>query len=469
MGGTLRLTGCRRTRLLGRGISITRSPGETPARTRAQSRSDEHDWQAPGDVPSDTALKDLLSRLAANNPVPVTKRAAVDSWAEECGARVAARRVQVTRPNRPRRPLIGIALASALAIVGVASTAIAGVFPGVSFYAAAPAPIKVVAEFSSLPVGAPPGMDPGVLAEAARRVMTVTIGGRSRDLWVAPTSGGGFCTLWSGIGGGCDRLGTTPLSVTSVQGNSATTGGSVTPYVVGFVSSKYSAAVKIRLVSGVTLTPAITWVSKPIDAGFFAYDASSPSEVESVAAYNSDGDIVTQQSLAPGTTESVAPPPDALVADAKAALSVDTPTGAASIIEAPTRYDGACAWIEFEGKNVPFAPCQPAGYNWSDGFTTRFYPTLDAVLFAGTVGPRYRQVVVSYADGATSSITPVGSFFLFTIPASHLRPGHGVTSVEAIGLDGQPIDGTRFTVDSSQEGGCAGVMPVSAGVDCAAG
>lgn len=108
-----------------------------------------------------------------------------------------------------RRPVLlpvglAVALAIAAAALGLHGTVI-------QWFEAEPAPERVLLDFNRLAVGAPSGMDPGVLPNSARRVKEVRLSDGIHTLWVAPTAGGRFCALWSDFVGGCTRERVPPL------------------------------------------------------------------------------------------------------------------------------------------------------------------------------------------------------------------------------------------------------------------
>ena len=117
------------------------------------------------------------------------------------------------RRRAPRLRLVLAALALVVAFVLVAP-ALGIDLPVLDFWTAEKAPPRVVEDFRSLTEGAPAGMDPEALSGEARKVTTAMLSDGPHTLWVAPARAGGFCLLWTNASGGCDRLGTVPLSVT---------------------------------------------------------------------------------------------------------------------------------------------------------------------------------------------------------------------------------------------------------------
>ena len=168
----------------------------------------------------------------------------------------------------------------------------------IDFFAAPAAPHAAQEMFTSLDIGAPAGMAPGV-SGPARSVMQATVDGRTRQLWVSPTQAGGFCVLLEGYGGGCDRDRALPINI----GGGAHTPDS--PVVLsGDVLSPDADHLELRYADGDSVSIPLVHVSPPIDAGFFVYvlpDATLqagkwPTTVNAVGA---DGSIVGSTQFPP--------------------------------------------------------------------------------------------------------------------------------------------------------------------------
>jgi hypothetical protein len=409
-----------------------------------------------------TEAFELLVRL---NPVTVIAQGDLGAQVETLRPVLPA--LPADRQTQRQLPRTRLLISLAVLLVGALLVAPAFGFhvPGLDFFHGEQAPPRVVHEFSQLGVGAPPGMDPNVIAGDTRKVETVRVSGSVQTLWVAPTRAGGLCYEWTDLGGGCDRHGTTPLGI------GWSIGGGGADKISGHVSAAYVDHVEIRFADATTVTPEITWVSAPINAGFFRYvfsaDQRRPGyEVRSVVAFDKDGNVVTEEA-APGTaSKPVAPSPDALVSQKSVAFTATTARGDAVIWQAPTRYEGKCAWLEFEGKVVPIAPCQAKGYDWNEGLSTGFYPTVDGVLFFGTAADRYEQIDIVYQDGDVTQITPQNHVFVAAIPEQHFAAGHQVERIESRGVDGQVIPSATYTPQPTSRNGCSQFVPIQPGQRC---
>ena len=196
-----------------------------------------------------------------------------------------------------RRALVTVLAAAALVAAIVAATpAWALVRQVLPFWNRPTAPQSVQVQFSSLNLGAPPGMNPRAVSGETREVGEFSFGGSTRTLWVAPAKNGGFCSLWlPGGGGGCSTSGR-PLSTGALLRLGVPewiNGDAITPTVSDVV---------IRFSDGGAVHPRIVWVSAPIDAGFFAYDVPAGEQtaqrhVTAVDAYDRQGALVKHQTF----------------------------------------------------------------------------------------------------------------------------------------------------------------------------
>ena len=144
-----------------------------------------------------------------------------------------------------------------------------------------PAPAPVTKDFSEIDVAAPPGMATGVIAGEARDVLEVPLStGKTAVVWVAPTRSGGFCTFVSENrhtmgGGGCDRDRAGRFAPgLSIPGPISPQGEILEPPVLfgGDTLIQGAASVKVEFEDGSSASAPVTWVSAPIDAGFFVYE-----------------------------------------------------------------------------------------------------------------------------------------------------------------------------------------------------
>jgi hypothetical protein len=267
-------------------------------------------------------------------------------------------------------------------------------------------------------VGAPPGMATGVVAGETRRVTTVRLSDGRHELWVAPTRAGGFCTLWTKLSGGCDRLGTVPLSVSY--------GGQ--PFAVnGHADADYIDSVEARYGDGSTAPVDLAWVGAPINAGFFAFEPGAGRLPVELVGIGADGDVVTHHPLGGTSAEELLA--DAVVDDMTELASNHTREGTARLWAAPTRYEGRCAWVEHLGRRFPAARCAPKGYGW-EGVGLRAVEIGDVGFLLGTAGPRYAPLEVRLPDGSRQEVRTIDGVVFFRLPDGVGR-GDTVTVVPA--------------------------------------
>ena len=192
-------------------------------------------------------------------------------------------------PTRLGRKLTMI-LATAV-FLGVVTPAIAFRHQLVHLFSGTtPAPVPVRHAFASLDRGAPPGMAPHVRAGLARVVLRRPLGhGDTAITWAAPTEQGGFCTQTAvatptdpdptGGGGGCDAKRTLRLAPQiEASGPITITGGGTEDTAIhgvvlfsGDTLIPAAASIELTYQDGDHTSIPLTWISKPINAAFFAY------------------------------------------------------------------------------------------------------------------------------------------------------------------------------------------------------
>ena len=360
---------------------------------------------------------------------------------------VAANPIPAPRERqRLGRLRTGLAVAGIVFALLLVAPAVGIRIPVLDFWSAEKAPSKVVQDFESLGEGAPAGMDPGAIPGETRKVSLPD----GSTLWVSPTKHGGFCTLGT-RSGGCDKLGTWPLGVSwgasrisrlpqkSPLGRIPITAFDL---LEGHANSHFVDSVEIRFADGEIERPTLTWVSEPIHQGFFLYRIPDQHrrpghEIEAVVGLDADGRVVVDATR-PGADELREVPPDAVVAKRRERARISTRRGEATIWEAPTRYEGRCAWLELQGRVHAVVPCMAKGYRYGS-FAIRFVSTADDVLVVGWVENRYARVDVEFADGSKLVLEPRSGFILGELP-----PGNLVRGREAVAVVGRDATGREL-------------------------
>lgn len=238
------------------------------------------------------------------------------------------RRRPAPRGVRRRRPVaLGlIAAAGAIAVILAATPAWALVRDVLPFWSQPSAPQSVKVDFSTLnSPAAPPGMNPKADVANTREVMQADFGGKTHTLYVSPAKNNGYCFIWSDSAGGCntspDQF---PLDVSATivpPHESSQPPQTVIPknemqdlhqdgvayWLTVDAASPTITKIVIHFSDGTTVQPEVTWVSAPINAGFFAYQVpndkqSATNHVTEVDAYDANGNLVEQQPMAPMTS-----------------------------------------------------------------------------------------------------------------------------------------------------------------------
>jgi hypothetical protein len=356
---------------------------------------------------------DALARLAAANPVPAEARSwvAQDLRLEELRLRLGS------VPGRRLKRRIVLAAAAPVvlaAAVALVAPALGLRFGWIDFFGAQPAPPRVVKDFASLSEGAPPGMDPNVIPGETRKVTTVTLSSGEYTLWVAPTTPGGLCFQWSKGVGGCDRNGDIPLAVSWMAPRGVAPPGSAEDFqlVAGHVHAPWVDGVEIELSDGSTIKPDVTWVSPPIDAGFFLYEAPNGLSIRSVVA-TKRGEAVDSDTLGSGRMESGMQFAD--VSKRRVIESIETSAGTATLWQAPTKTDKVCTWLEVAGARHSIAPCLPR--DDVQGISAGAVNAGDTQIVWALVGPTYRELVFRFDDGTTDVVRPFDGVVLHAAPA----------------------------------------------------
>jgi len=198
------------------------------------------------------------------------------SWLE-----VRNRARDKARGRRFPRPALLIAAGLALIVLAAApAVALRGHVVRL-FGDAAPAPQRVEESFAAQQEGVPPRTT-GVAATHAREVLrTPVAAGETAILWLAPTTGGGFCWILEldkaashrGAGGECtDRLDRLSVDV-SLHGQTTLAGAPLTPPVLihGWIGLRDADSLELAFQDGDSAEIPLIWVTSPVDTGFFVY------------------------------------------------------------------------------------------------------------------------------------------------------------------------------------------------------
>jgi len=178
----------------------------------------------------------------------------------------------------------------------------------VRFSSGESAPLEVKRQFFDLSLGAPPRMAPQAIASQARRVAVFHVAGRAHVLYVAPTRKGGFCETFTGDFGSCGAtrdervLGLTWTGSPMRFPPPPNEPPQHTTEVGGDVLAASARTVRVEYEDGSATPIPFTFVSKPIDAGFFLYGIPKGHErpgtrVRAVSVLDDKGHVLARQRI----------------------------------------------------------------------------------------------------------------------------------------------------------------------------
>jgi hypothetical protein len=364
------------------------------------------------------------------------------------------------RSRKALRRRRSVELVAALAVVtaGVASAYALG-HPVVDFGKAQHGSLKQVNEFGSMQVGAPRGMAPGVLAHQARRITAVRLDGKVHVLYVAPTKQGGFCAEWTDLGGGCraNRHDTFAARLDA--------GGMVGPHGLTVLQGSFFQTAGDRLTisfkDGATADVPFTWVTAPIDAGFYLYrvpDAhrTAATRAVSLALYDKDGKLLDREPILGGEpligpvvrVKGFPPlmlPRGGIWAQAKQLFDLRAPNGArVGLWAMPKRGGGEC-FVTNTGSGCGSPASRAAnGPSIELGF--------NGDRLCCTVSPRLVRVEARFQDGARISLYPKEGFLVWPIPTSHYALGHRIVALVGYDSAGRAVARGKLPRPADQRG-----------------
>lgn len=228
---------------------------------------------------SEHLLHDRMIRLGAG---PSTA-----DWAD---ARARGKRLR--RRRRAKLAGVGVLVAGLVAAApafGIGSRVL-------DFFDSEPAPEVLKLQLAELNTGAPPGMSPGVDAQQLRRVLTRELYNGQYTLWIAPTKDGNFCMHFGRTGrgggsGGCIDRRVMPIYPEFGQ---ASSGKPILAF--GSVTADGATDVELELDNGRSVEAELVWVSRPIDAGFYATEVLEGRPV-AVVARDGNGEQIARLAM----------------------------------------------------------------------------------------------------------------------------------------------------------------------------
>jgi hypothetical protein len=377
-------------------------------------------------------------------------------------AEVSAARVT----GRRRLLVLAIAAAAALGVL-VAAPAFGLHREVLDFFHSEPASERVQLEFARLDVMAPPEHRPGIIHGQARRVTETIVRGKRRVLSVAPTANGGYCFQWSGLFGSCHdpaRFAALPQSrPPDLNPHLLRVGGHATEDAVTLIGGDLHAAeterLEVEFADGERVEIPVTWVSEPIDAGFYLYDVPEEhrrpeTRVEALVARDADGDVIARMARFPYAPDwefdpKTGSPDIAVLQERRKLIEITTERGrVVTLWKAPSRRGGTCHWLTVDGRPGPAADCPPGPLRGSEpvigaGLLTGGGP----VLFSGTVRDDVAVVELHYQDGGVERLRPVEGRVLHEIRSTRYGRGHRLERIVALDASRRELEDREFPTD----------------------
>jgi hypothetical protein len=361
------------------------------------------------------------------------------------------------------------------AVIGVLAATVTAVAFGwrqtfIDFFSSPSAPEQVKNFFGSQNVAAPSGMSPEAIPGQARKIATATFDASGlhpdrptlHTLYVAPRRGGGFCYEWTNFSGSCaDPTSTAayarthpaarPLGVSWI--------GDDFPLVVGgTIRAGTAKTVQARFGDGTTVTIPVTWVSPPIDAGFFAYPVPPAHQTRadalaSVVALDANGNVIGRQDfrLTNPLDEDVPQTlPDgtktllsrrAEMSTARKVIGFRSTNGTDIYLWVMQRTGGGYCWVFNRGGG-----CPPAGSlsGVHGAFSAGLASGADPILLYAQTKPEVAALELHYQDGTGERLTPVDGWVLTEITPDHYKQGARLTAAVALDASGKEISRQRF-------------------------
>ena len=363
---------------------------------------------------------------------------------------------QISRRARRVSRRAAMLIVAVVAVIALSAPALGWHRTIVNWLDADEASKKVQIQFAQLGVEAPGGQRLRLDHEEARTVTSVAHAGKRYVLSVAPTKNGGFCFWWDDLTASCRQERTPPPNFHERQSGDRATfrlgtiwspgREGVIQMVAGNLIGSDAEQLFAVYADGERVEIPVTWVSEPIDAGFYLYFTPSAHRqvgmhMKTLEATTSEGRVVARQTfeLTPvGEIEQPARLPDGqmelLPAKAIASKAVKLIDFRASngrrvtLWEMPSTDGGVC-YVYNRGSGCPPRPPEvPLSWGIAGGGVP--------VLFDASTTPGVAEVVLRFEDGAEKRIRPTKGYVLTEILPRNYARGHRLIEVIALGADG---------------------------------
>jgi hypothetical protein len=365
-----------------------------------------------------------------------------------------------TKRARRRQGVYGVALLTALVVVGIASAYALG-HPVVDFGAADTAPYKAVAVIGSSNKGVPEGSGPGVLAEQARKIPGLSIDGKPYEISVAPTKDGGFCISFP-QGGGASIPCIADDAQRRLMGKMSlamSAEGDWGPFWIGGIFlEREGERLEVVRADGSSDDIPFVWVTAPINAGFFAVKIPNEDRVNghgpvSVALFDRDGILIERQSILDPLAQTgrmktvdlpgypnLTVPVDAIWEKRRQLFDLRAENGArVGFWVAPTRDRRTCVWGSISvgcfdpgqvEKTPPLELLRVVGMRAGGS---------SQVALGDRVGAGVTRVEARFEDGDKVELTPKEGYLIWPIPSRHNSRGHRLEELVAFDAGGHVL------------------------------
>jgi hypothetical protein len=349
------------------------------------------------------------------------------------------------RAGQTSRRWLAFPLAAALAVVAVGS-ALAFHRQIVDFFGAEPAPERVVLDFGQLGIHVTPNLGPKTIPEQARKVMDLEARGKHRALFVAPTVDGGFCWLIPGMYGSCGRIQPNQRKLGAVVLDSPEGGPAD---FSGYVLDTSVTKLEVTYEDGGSIELPITWVTPPIDAGFYAFEVPPDHLREGhrarmLRALDEHGDVVATYPFRyndPRWDSGADGLPRIADRSRKRTLfDFRTEAGARlTLVVAPAPENRLCyAYDRGGGCRSPKFPTPPVNLGLHGG---------NEVLLCCEVGDDVANVELRFEDGDRIALPAIEGFVYYAIPSRHYALGHRLGLIVGFDSKGREIGRNQIRTD----------------------
>jgi len=360
---------------------------------------------------------------------------------------------------RRRQGVHGVALLTALVVIGVASAYALG-HPIVNFNTAEKGPTNVVNDFGELEVSAPENMTPGLLPDQARKIPGLYLDGKPYAFYVAPTKSGGFCSTIGGCVGVNDRPGIKDDILAGLGWRKNF------ERLDGVFIEKNADRLVLSYADGTSDEVPFVWVTDPIEAGFFVLDIpeahqTSANRPTALALYDSSDKLLAKNALGdpqamqemikremvdrslPGYPH-LSVPAKAIWSERRQLFDLRADDGArVGLWVAPKRGGGTCVWT------TQSSHCQAPGQT-EEPFSLGLSGGSHVTVGGESVGANIARVEARFQDGDRIELVPKEGYLIWPIPSRHYPLGHRLEELVAFDAGGEVI--ARQSVSTTERG-----------------